>query len=530
MHDQIQEGLKRAAGNLAGTGKGDIPRPKNDDELHAAVKKYFGVDIPRRQMCEHHTAPFDAFADAFFARHTVSVWKASRGFGGKSLTLALLSLSEATFLGAQVNLLGGSGEQSERVLNYMNGEELADCLWGAPQAPRHLIMGGEDDGLQKRVTKLSNGGNIKALMASTRSVRGPHPQRLRLDEADEMDLNIFDSALGQPMARYGIREQVVASSTHHYSNGTMTEILKRASTTNPDWGVFEWCYKENLVSNGGWLDDEEVGRKRRTVTVHMWDTEYENQEPNPEGRAIDVDKCKAAFHISLGVFKGDAHERIVIEAPYRGKEPEPFCFRCKHPYDIGDTQSEFCELCNARRHLTKPGIYATGTDWAKKKDWTIIDTIRIDVTPAYTVAWERTGRLDWPAMTDRMIERVKLYKGGSAHDATGIGDVLGDYITVASDGIIMVGYTRYELLSHYINAIERGRLISPMIKHKFDEHRLASVEDVYKSGDKYHLPDSMAAGALAWKASGLGGVLDEIYIPGVNCMVDDVNKAREANK
>lgn len=525
--DVLKAGLQKASENLAGTGKGDIPRPTTPDELHAAVKKYFGISIPRVQVCENHVAPFIAFSNAFFAIEPVAVWKASRGFGGKSLLLALLSLSEAALLAAQVNLLGGSGEQSERVLNYMNGEEMQDAFWGAPMAPRHLIMGGEDDGLQKRVTKLSNGGNIKALMASTRSVRGPHPQRLRLDEVDEMDLNIFDSALGQPMARYGIKEHIVASSTHHYSNATMTEILKRASTTNPDWGVYEWCYRENLVSNGGWLDDAEVARKRAVVTVHMWDTEYENQEPNPEGRAIDVAKCKEAFRISLGEFKGDPHERIIIEVPYKGKEPEPFCHRCKHPYDIGDIESEFCELCSIRRRLTKPGIYATGTDWAKKKDWTIIDTIRVDVSPAYTVAWERTGRLDWPAMTGKMIERVKEYKGGSAHDATGIGDVLGDYITVASGGIIMVGYDRYELLSHYINAIERGRLISPMIKFKYDEHRLASVEDVYKSGDKYHLPDSMAAGALAWKASGLGGVLDEIYVPGHNIMVG-TKEAREA--
>jgi hypothetical protein len=68
-----------------------------------------------------------------------------------------------------------------------------------------------------------------------------------------------------------------------------------------------------------------------------------------------------------------------------------------------------------------------------------------------------------------------------------------------------------------------------MIKHKFDEHRLASVEDVFKSGDKYHLPDSMAAGALAWKASGLGGVLDEIYVPGFNIMTE-TREAREAIK
>lgn len=515
MSNPIEQGLNKAAQNIAGKGKSDILRPKNDDELHAAVKKYFGVTIPRKKICAHHEAPFSAFADAYFARSPVSVWKASRGFGGKSMLLSLLSQSEAVFLGAQVNLLGGSGEQSERVLAYMNGEEMPDCFWGAPQAPRHMIIGGEDDGLLKKMTKLSNGGYLKALMASTRSVRGPHPQRLRLDEADEMDLNIFDSALGQPMARFGVQEQVVASSTHHYAAGTMTEILKRAG--DKGWSVFEWCYRENLVSNGGWLEDDMVERKRGVVTVHMWETEYENQEPNPEGRAIDVAKCKIAFRSILGDFEGRAHQRLIIEPPYKGGEPEEFCHRCKHPYDIQDKVSEFCDLCTTRRRLTRRGTYATGTDWAKKKDWTIITTIRADVFPARVVAFERTGRLDWPTMTKKHCDRIREYGGGGAHDATGIGDVLGDYLDVASDGIIMVGYTRHELLSHYINALERGQLIWPLIKFAFDEHRLASVEDVYKSGDKFHLPDTMASGALAWKAAGLGAV-GEIYVPGVNIM------------
>jgi hypothetical protein len=76
----------------------------------------------------------------------------------------------------------------------------------------------------------------------------------------------------------------------------------------------------------------------------------------------------------------------------------------------------------------------------------------------------------------------------------------------------MQGLPRHEMLSHYINAIENGRIEFPMIKWMFDNHRLASVEDVFKSGDNNHLPDDMASGALAWLASGQGAA-GEIYIP-----------------
>jgi hypothetical protein len=519
LDNLIAKGLSTAANTLGGSKAGTIPIPKTDDELWIAVRDYFGIEIPRKKICEHHEAPFSAFADAFFARHTVTVWKASRGFGGKSLLLALLSLCEAVFLGAKCNVLGGSGEQSERVLNYMSGEEMPNAFWGFHNAPKHLIIGGAESeiaenakGITKRMTKLTNGGYLKALMASSRSVRGPHPQRLRLDEVDEMEIKIFDSALGQPMKRFGIEEQVVASSTHHYANGTMTEILKRAA--DKGWKVYEWCYRENLQSNGGWLDDSATKRKRATVTKHMWETEYENQEPNPEGRAIDIDKCKTAFHalIHLGEWEGKEHEYIEVEPPYRGGEPERYCHRCKHPYNRRDNRSTLCVFCRVERRTTRPAQYAHGADWAKKKDWTVITTFRVDVQPARLVAFERTGRLDWPSMTSKFEERVRRFGGGAAHDITGLGDVVADYLTVASEGVLMVGLVRHEMLSQYITAIEHGRIVFPMIKWMYDSHRLASVEDVYKSGDKNHLPDDMASGALGWKASGMGTV-GEIYIP-----------------
>lgn len=529
--DILREGLSHASKRISGSkGGSDIPKPRDDDELWHAVRRYWGVEIPRVKVCEHHVAPFTAFADAYFARHPFIIWKASRGFGGKSMLLSLLSLSEAAFLGAFVNLLGGSGEQAERVLAYMYGDEMPGAFWGAPGAPKHLIIGGDEDGLLKRETKLNNKGRIRALMASSKSVRGPHPQRLRLDEVDEMDIKILDSAMGQPMERFGIKDNIVGSSTHHYSNGTMTEMIRRASTNN--WPVYEWCYRENLVSNGGWLPDDAVARKRSVVTVHMWDTEYENQEPNPTGRAIDIDKCTAAFDEELGKFEGSEHEYIELEPPDYGGLPEPTCHRCKHEYEPMDYKLDRCQNCFVQRRLTRPAIYATGADWAKKKDWTVITTIRVDCTPARVVAFERTGRIDWPAMIDKLNVRLRRFRGGSCHDMTGIGDVIGDYLQVASEGVIMMGYTKQQMVAQYVHAIEAGRLKYPRIKYAYDEHRLASVEDFYGGGQKFHLPDTAAAGALAWMASGMGGA-GEIMIPGKNVMLgtpEERTKAKSEDK
>ena len=100
-----------------------------DRDLLAFVEETFGVHIPAVACCPEHVAPAQAFCDAYFSRASVAVWKASRGFGGKSTLLALLALTEAITLQADVTVLGGSAQQSERVLEVMTR------LWRAPKAP-----------------------------------------------------------------------------------------------------------------------------------------------------------------------------------------------------------------------------------------------------------------------------------------------------------------------------------------------------------------------------------------------------------
>lgn len=485
----IRRGMRRAT-EAARSGSDDQARkiiaPATYDELWDLVYWLWSIKIPRNESgherCreEGHVAPFTAFARAFFAEDPIAIWHASRGLGGKSVTLATLALTEAVVLGAKVNLLGGSGEQSERVLNYMYGEENPDIFWGAPGAPRSLIRGGFEKGALKKTTKLENGGYIRALMASSRSVRGPHPERLRIDEADEMELTIYDAAMGQTMATRGIDAQTVASSTWHNADGTMTELLRRAE--DKDWPVYRWCYRENLETNGGWLPVAEVGRKRKETSTLMFDIEYDLQEPNPESRVIDPGAVERMFSRDLGVYKGGMDEMIRTERPQG------------------------------------PGtIYVTGTDWAKRKDFTIIWTFEVilDMTKRTPepielrmVGFKRTGRKPWPALIGLMEQEVKYWasegaESYSCHDETGIGDVISDYMNpkLGSIGIWMAGRVRYQILSDYIAAIEHGTIVCPYVEWAEKEHRLASHDDVYGAGTTSHLPDTIAAGALAYYIS-----------------------------
>ncbi len=438
---------------------------ESDTELWEYVGETFGIWVPREACCHGHHAPFDAFAHAYFARDQVAIWKAARGLGGKTVQLALLSLTEAVSLGAGVTLLGGSGEQAQRVLAYMQGEDtnFEAAFWDAEKAPRELIR--RDVG---RRTSLKNRGWIHALMASTRSVRGPHPQRLRLDEADETTQEIVEAALGQPQAKIDpdgtrVPAQVVLSSTWHIAQGTMTWLLKKEGPAK-GWPVFEWCYHESMANGKGWLDQATVDEKRATMTRRSFLVECDLQEPNPEARIFQPETINMLFgQKGLGSF--DFTDEWVGEV--RLEDPQP------------------------------GALYGTGTDWAKDVDWTWILTYRADQDPCELVAFARWGRMPWPEIGKKLDRRVEAYGGLSVHDATGVGKVVGDHLTVHSIPWDFVGRKRSDLLADYILGCEQGKLVNPDVALIRSAHEFAGGEDIW--GPK-HLPDEIAAAACAWKA------------------------------
>lgn len=164
--------------------------PENDDELWHVVHKMWDVVIPRH-TCGNpdHTPPFQAFADAYFNRGgSITLWHGSRGLSGKSFMLSILGITKAFLLGADVNMLGGSLAQSSNLHEHMRNALNSEF------SPRYMI-----ETESNTLLKLTNKARIRPLTASQKTVRGPHPPFLILDEIDEMDLDILDAALGQPM-------------------------------------------------------------------------------------------------------------------------------------------------------------------------------------------------------------------------------------------------------------------------------------------------------------------------------------------
>lgn len=459
-----------------------IGRPPEDrDELYELVRLLWGVAIPRYTVCPNHCSPFDAFADAYFAESPVAVWKASRGFGGKSRTLAYLTLTEAVTLGAEINLLGGSGAQSQNIHDAMQDG------WTSPVGSKlyETLVKNETT----IFTYLNNGAKIKALMASQRSVRGPHPQRLRMDEIDEMDEEILWSAFGQPMASKGIEQHIVLSSTHQYPDKTMSAMLRVAK--EKDWPVFEWCWKESSNPKDGWLTQSMIDRKRQEVSQRMWEVEYDLQEPTIGSRAFDTDKVETVF----GGWCTHEIDDKEIYFPNECPEGEECTHLGRQVYKHHDLdRGEFYEFEDPDE---SHGEYVTGADWAKEKDYTVIWTIRVDREPAHLVAYARLHRKPYPMMIKLFNERLKRYPGGAIHDATGLGNVVNDYIDQRAHAFIMSGRVRDDMLSEYVNAVEKEIFRIPKIESAYTAHKFCSIEDLYGRGKDVHLPDEVCAAGLA---------------------------------
>jgi hypothetical protein len=73
-----------------------------------------------------------------------------------------------------------------------------------------------------------NGSEVSILAASPTSVRGPHVPSLKLDEVDEIDPDIRQSAIGMAMAKKGRRSTITMTSTWHRLGGPMSELVDQA--------------------------------------------------------------------------------------------------------------------------------------------------------------------------------------------------------------------------------------------------------------------------------------------------------------
>lgn len=301
------------------------------------------------------------------------------------------------------------------------------------------------------------------------------------DEVDEMDLEILDGALFQPMSTPTVRKQVVLSSTWHYPDKTMAEVLKRAK--KQDWPVYSWCFKETLQPHG-WLHPREVEETRHSTSAERFAIEVELQEPSVEGRAIDGDALRRMFDRKYGEYRGDPDVPAQVDAKEKAK-------------------------------LLHMWVCAHGSDWADIRDWTIFMTLRVDCRPFRIVHWVRYGRTGgYKEKIDRWNELLEQMPGAARHDAGGPAEGFNDRLHPSSEGVKITGANKADILHDYVAAIERGEIVGPYIDYAFQEHYYATHGSLYGGAGSQHTPDSIIAGAMAYRAAkSMVGVTEGLAVP-----------------
>ncbi len=200
---------------------------RDKGELLKFIQAFWGVRIPSAKVCPDHTPPADYVAASFLEETMDCICWANRG-GGKTWSGALVTWLDSVFKdNCETKILGGSGEQSLRMYEHIKNFITPDF--------QYLVDG---EALRTR-TRLINKSNIQILTASTKSVRGPHPQKLKLDEIDEFEDKIYEASLLIPKSAHGVKASVQIYSTMHKAYGLMNKVIAEAAESG--YRIFKWC-------------------------------------------------------------------------------------------------------------------------------------------------------------------------------------------------------------------------------------------------------------------------------------------------
>jgi hypothetical protein len=170
--------------------------PSTRTELHDWLGTALGIRLAREPVTEGHQTPGAYIEHAFFEGGRLLaggvaadgppldcvVW-ANRG-GGKTFLGALATMLDLVFKpGIEVRILGGSLEQSKRMLAHLR------ALFQRPALAPML-----DGRITERRVRLTNGSCAEILAQSETSVRGTRVQKLRCDEVELFDAEVWEAA------------------------------------------------------------------------------------------------------------------------------------------------------------------------------------------------------------------------------------------------------------------------------------------------------------------------------------------------
>ena len=232
-------------------------RPKTKQDLKNYVKVFLGIDVPDKRICTQHHRPMDYLWHTFSADFATEgkanadaiVW-ANRA-GGKTELAAVATLLDCIFKpNCRIRILGGSGEQSGRMYEY-----LTTFLWNGFE---EFLAGPA----LKAKCRFVNGSSVEVLTQSATSVRGQHIHKLRCDEVELFDEDVFAAAKFTTQSTENLVAAMELISTMHRPYGLMQKIVSSADRFGTPvfkwgiWEVIEKCTDRNCSQCPLWTDCE----------------------------------------------------------------------------------------------------------------------------------------------------------------------------------------------------------------------------------------------------------------------------------
>jgi hypothetical protein len=225
--------------DAADAGCGAAPATRS--QLQTFLQLHLAYSVPDRALCAGHSSPMDYLWHTYSCdlpglapgeKHTSGdclVW-ANRG-GGKTQLAAIATLLEGLFKpGCQTTILAGSLDQSSLMYEYV-------CHFVEPAFVDRLA-----GKMLKESCRFKNGTTVKVLAQSSRSVRGRHIHKLRCDEVELFDMDVFNAAkfiTRSSDTHIGAMEML---STMHRPYGLMQKLIDLAPECHTP--VFKWCMWE----------------------------------------------------------------------------------------------------------------------------------------------------------------------------------------------------------------------------------------------------------------------------------------------
>jgi hypothetical protein len=283
--------------------------PATTGDIKNYVKVYLGINIPDKRICEGHNSPMEYLWHSYFsdfaAERTTNgdaiVW--ANRTGGKTELAAIATLLDCVFKPrCQVRILSGSGEQAGRMYEYLTG----------------FLRNGFEEFLagpiRKSKCRFANGSAVEVLTQSPMSVRGQHIQKLRCDEVELFDEDVFAAAKFTTQSTAGLLAAMEMISTMYRPYGLMQRIVSSAGELRTPvfkwclWEVIEKCTERNCSQCPLWVDCEGKARgsngylkiddcvtAMRRASRAGWEAEMLCKRPSREN--VVFDEFEPAEHI-----------------------------------------------------------------------------------------------------------------------------------------------------------------------------------------------------------------------------------------